>query len=104
MLRKTLLYSTGVFSAADKSKPQSAHCYRHWEISNNFSESYFSICAKSECIDPDFVLYQLQSSLQQLVMTQNKVDAAPTIDIKEYPRAEAFVGRCREFFDEVKDL
>jgi hypothetical protein len=37
-------------------------------------------------------------------MTQNVVGAAPTVDIEQYPRAKAFVKRCCEFFDEMKDL
>jgi hypothetical protein len=37
-------------------------------------------------------------------MEQSKVGVAPLLDIEKYPRAQAFVNRCCEFFDEVKDL
>ncbi|KAK7892580.1 hypothetical protein LTR67_007677 [Exophiala xenobiotica] len=37
-------------------------------------------------------------------MEPSKVGAAPLLDLSKYPQAQAFVARCTEFFDEVKDL
>lgn len=37
-------------------------------------------------------------------MEPSKVGAAPLLDLSNYPQAQAFVARCTEFFDEVKDL
>jgi hypothetical protein len=37
-------------------------------------------------------------------MAQNVVGTAPTVNIEQYPRAQAFVKRCCDFFDEVKNL
>ncbi|KIW12617.1 hypothetical protein PV08_09895 [Exophiala spinifera] len=37
-------------------------------------------------------------------MEPTKVGVAPLLDLSKYPQAQAFVARCCEFFDEVKDL